>query len=168
MELTNIFFPLRNIYIFLYIETRNFFFCNKHENIFFLRSKMAYSLRSRSLAEQLMADDAESDGFDDEASESEQDFAEELSGSESESVTTDSDWEDETLNQRLQASQARRDATDEMPLAQRLLEPRSRDRPSTKIKGKNGYTWDTRVPERNSGMFSACQTVDKYVIYINL
>lgn len=68
---------------------------------------------------------------------------EEQSGSESEyvqeedsSVTSeedDVDMEDASLNER-------------------LLQSRARGRPSTKLKGKNGFLWDTRCPSRRSGV----------------
>jgi len=44
---------------------------------------------------------------------------------------------------------------EEASLDQRLLESRARGRPVTKLKGKNGFSWDTRAPSRRtSSMFT--------------
>jgi len=99
--------------------------------------QMAYNLRSRSICEELLSDVEED--IEEQASEEigrgdESDSS--YSGSSEESSSGDDiEMEDVSLNER-------------------LLQSAARGRPCSKLKGKNGFTWDTRVPARTSDRFS--------------
>lgn len=114
-------------------------------------AQMAYNLRSRSIAEELLEDDAESDGFEDDSSADEVDLVEEMLESESsESECSDDGWENATLEQRLLENRLCGNSEPHKPPGNR-----GRGRPQTKLRGTNNYVWDTRAPERNSGKFSS-------------
>lgn len=108
---------------------------------------MAYNLRTRSIAETLRneEDNHEIWGGSDSESEdyvSEQEESDEYRVSDDGSDTDDGnemamDWENSSLSER-------------------LLSSRARGRPTTQLKGKNGFVWSTNLPQRQSGMFSVC------------
>jgi len=102
---------------------------------------MSYNLRSRSIIELLRNDDETEEILDENNSEMEDHVSEE-----SEEYDIDSDGneysEDEMECELENAS-----------LAQRLMNSRARGRPITKLKGKNGFVWDTKIPARQSGMY---------------
>jgi len=106
---------------------------------------MAYNLRSRTLQQELLdeqrqsREDRVSDNSADEVVENNSDNTnDEVSGSEY-SVSSASEMEvdlEEEEDIDLEKGSAN----------QRLLQSRVRGRPSTKLKGKNGFSWDTRAP----------------------
>ena len=100
---------------------------------------MAYNLRGRTIRQELVDETQEVPSQDEEAQESEGSESGVVSGHESEysdatdaSSELDMDMEDATLDKR-------------------LLESRARGRPSSTLKGKDGFKWKTRAPERRSG-----------------
>lgn len=95
---------------------------------------MAYQLRPRSIRQQVLNEDRE-DNFDENSSD-------EDTGNDFEH-TEDSDYSEE--------SEMYVDL-EEATLEQRLTRPRGR--PVTKLKGKNGFVQDTRLPERRSDRYS--------------
>ena len=94
---------------------------------------MAYNLRPRRICEELLEDDADTNV--DVLSENECEFSSANDSSSDSSNTdeiNDSDFENATLDKR-------------------ILESRFRGRPSTKLRGKNNFLWDTRCPCWKSG-----------------
>ena len=109
---------------------------------------MAYNLRSRNIRQQLLVDDnaASRVEADDALSDDEPSHTSDESEDDSE-IDATSDLEDdqnETINQRHENAAAR-------------------GRPRAKLKGKDGFTWDTRVPSRRSGILKNVQYVYKFL-----
>lgn len=109
---------------------------------------MAYNLRRRSFINQLV--DTEDQEANDRASSDEEDHVSEddesgsgddyaPSDSSEQSEESDNEYENASLDQRLLEVRARRENN-----------PRV-GRPTTTLRGKNGYKWSTRAPERSSG-----------------
>lgn len=117
-----------------YYIMSNFFF-TVYNNLF--KNQMSYKLRSRRIREELLVEDQDDDEVTVQ-SESEPSSNEEGSSfytSEEDPIEEeDVDMEDASLHQR-------------------LLGSRARGRPTSKLKGKNGFVWNTRFPSRRSGMF---------------
>ena len=91
---------------------------------------MAYNLRSQPMSEELLEEDENREEFeqnDDKHFPSEEESSAYTSGS-----NDDVEMEDVSLNVRLQIS-------------------RFRGRPSTKLRGKNGFLWNTTFSSRRSG-----------------
>ncbi|XP_056643529.1 uncharacterized protein LOC130449612 [Diorhabda sublineata] len=103
---------------------------------------MAYNLRRRTIRQELLDEMQEVPSEDEEAQGSGESENEGVSEHESEysyatdaSSELDSDMEDATLDKR-------------------LLEARARGRPTSTLKGKDGFKWNTRAPERRSDRVS--------------
>ena len=97
---------------------------------------MAYNLRPRTIRQELL-DDAQESCSEEQDVECHEDETEEVSSrcsnySDASSADSDIDMEDASLEQR-------------------LLDSRARGRPSSTLRGKNGFKWRTRAPERRSG-----------------
>lgn len=93
---------------------------------------MAYNLRSRRIRDELL-DEIQ---------------VEEQSESESEQRDDDDDYSGSSSDDEVEGDIDMEDAS----FNQRLLQSRARGRPCTKLKGKDGFTWDTRCPSRLSGV----------------
>lgn len=106
---------------------------------------MSYNLRSRTLAEALRAQEEseDEDGFDGEGSEIEDNIS---SGGE------ESDYQNDTDPESDSDVEMASDLED-TSLEQRLLNSRARGRPTSKLRGKNGFEWSTNLRERVSGKF---------------
>ncbi|KAL3283104.1 hypothetical protein HHI36_006263 [Cryptolaemus montrouzieri] len=103
---------------------------------------MAYNLRRRTIRQELLDETSEVFFEDEEAQENEESESGEVCGHESEysdatdaSSGSDEDMENATLDKR-------------------LLESRARGRPSSTAKGKDGFKWKTKFPERRSDRVS--------------
>jgi len=92
---------------------------------------MAYNLRSRPMSEELLEEDENREEFV-EQNNDEHFLSEEESSAYSSRSDDDVEMEDVSLNARLQIS-------------------RSRGRPSTKLRGKNNFLWNTTFSFRRSG-----------------
>ncbi|KAL1489518.1 hypothetical protein ABEB36_013475 [Hypothenemus hampei] len=95
---------------------------------------MAYNLRKRTFREELFEEQIQEESFGGAVSDSEEDNIS-IFSDDSDSTENEEDiegLEDATCNKRLCVSNAR-------------------GRPSTTLRGKNGYKWSTREPKRRSG-----------------
>lgn len=108
---------------------------------------MPYNLRNKSFREQLQEEqqcaalDEASSGEENHTSE-DSDLDEDYVASSPDCSSAESeDYENSTLDQRLLNAGPRQDP------------PKSRGRPTTTLRGKNGYKWSTRAPERQSNRF---------------
>lgn len=106
---------------------------------------MAYNLRSRTFRQEMVDNDCY-DGVAERMSDAEVDDG---SGSEYS--------ESESSSSSVSAMELEDAAAD-----QHILGSRARGRPTTKLKGKNGFSWDTRVPQRTSGTCKQCYQSTKH------
>lgn len=116
---------------------------------------MPYNLRGRSVRQDLLEDNnKECDNeecFGGNPSDEEADHVSEMSAE-------DSEYEVSSSDEELQ------NAT----LDKRILESRARGRPVSKLKGKNGFVWDMKAPERRSGMSNNHVFVRLYHVFVHL
>ena len=103
---------------------------------------MAYKLRNRGIINSLIEDDENATCFDGNESEEEDIVSEQSEGSEY-AASSDSDEE-----------MADDENVEDASLYERLLDSRARGRPVTKLRGKNGFVWNTKAPVRQSGMYA--------------
>lgn len=99
---------------------------------------MPYNLRARRMCEEMLEDDRDNENDESEDPESDNPVESDISlyatSSEEEHDEEDVDMEDATLEGRLNES-------------------RARGRPSTILRGKNLFRWNTTFPTRLSGIF---------------
>ena len=113
---------------------------------------MAYNLRHRPLYELLVHDDEHqevldtaSSGEEDAVEEDDDDFEPPIDSS-SDEAEEELDVENASLAQRLLEVRARQNERNDV-----IRRGRGRGRPTSILRGKNGYKWNTRIPERESG-----------------
>ncbi|XP_058810117.1 uncharacterized protein LOC131675225 [Phymastichus coffea] len=102
---------------------------------------MAYNLRTRRIREELLEEDGIEDTNDSTT----------CSNATSGTGTSPSNLDDSADEDFSENDSSDSDSdVENVSLAERLSEQRARRRPTTKLKGKNGFVWDTRMPARSS------------------
>ncbi|KAK4882541.1 hypothetical protein RN001_005860 [Aquatica leii] len=108
-----------------------------------IKTEMSYNLRPRSIAASFRNNKEVEEVLDGDDSESGDNVSEDLEESDECEVECESSDTDEMMECDWEKSL----------LDQRLLDSNARGRPRTKLRGKNGFVWDTRMPQRQSVQF---------------
>ena len=101
---------------------------------------MAYNLRTRRVRDLLLQTNEPDNSNDGASNEEVQDH-----------VSKQSEYSDEETSSEKESSEDELMEVEDATTDARLLKSRARGRLTSKLRGKNGYIWSSKLPERRSG-----------------